>query len=541
MVKWAYSYMRFSSSEQRKGNSFERQIRGRDDYVARKGLTLDAEFVIQDAAVSAFRGVNAATGALRVFLDACERRRIRPGSYLIVENLDRLSRDEILDAVMLFLGILKHGVTLVTVFPEQEFSKENLDMARLVLAVAELARGHGESVAKSERSHSNWEKRRRNIANEVLTARKPSWLDLKDGEFVLDAAKAATVRRIFQMAVDGHGIGSIAKRFNRESVPTISKAKHWHDSYVYKVLTNRACIGEFQPRVLKIENVERAGRPARKMKTFQPVGPPLKDYFPAVVKDEVFFRTQQAMKLRCRTGGRICNGVNNLFTGLVVGTDGTTYSLRPRNSHNYLVRATVTAGLVKDVPAVPYLPFERAMLKWLREVTIDLDERGVDVQGLQARKEDLEGRIGTLVDEMRAGKNLKRAAVLLDEWETELEQVTQELEQAVVPRRNQLGHAQNLLALLDNAEETSREPLRLQIKQQLKLLVKQIMVEVEGKVRTKNKKVHCTIEFKNGVKRRIWFQTGKDEVTNGLWSPDGRVPIDDMLQFLASSAESDPT
>src|SRR5205807_2466605 len=109
-------------------------------------------------AVSAFHGTNAATGALRGFLDACEESRIRPGSYLIIENLDRLSRDETLSAVSLFLSILQHGITLVTIFPEQEFSAENLDMARLVLAVAEMSRGHSESLAKSVRSKSNWEK-----------------------------------------------------------------------------------------------------------------------------------------------------------------------------------------------------------------------------------------------------------------------------------------------------------------------------------------------------------------------------------------------
>ena len=132
MLTLAYSYLRFSSTEQRKGNSFDRQIRGRDAYIAKKGLTLDTSLVLDDAGVSAFRGTNAATGKLRSFLDACEEKRIRPGSYLIVENLDRLSRDETLDAVMLFLGILNHGIIVVTLFPEQEFSKKNLDRKSVV-------------------------------------------------------------------------------------------------------------------------------------------------------------------------------------------------------------------------------------------------------------------------------------------------------------------------------------------------------------------------------------------------------------------------
>ncbi|MCZ2341516.1 MAG: hypothetical protein LC104_06930 [Bacteroidales bacterium] len=61
--------------------------------------------------------MNASTGALKGFLDACKSGRVRPGSYLILENLDRLSKDEIVEAAMLFLNILKKNITLVTGFP----------------------------------------------------------------------------------------------------------------------------------------------------------------------------------------------------------------------------------------------------------------------------------------------------------------------------------------------------------------------------------------------------------------------------------------
>jgi hypothetical protein len=276
---------------------------------------------------------------------------------------------------------------------------------------------------------------------------------------------------------------------------------------------------------------------AHKVKRFQPIGQPLKNYYPSVVPDEDFFKAQQALKVRSRTGGRSCNGVNNLFTGLTVADDGTTYSLRPRNYHLYLVRRSVMDGLAKDVPAVPYLPFERAMLRWLREVKVNVDDGGPDLQALQARKEDLERRIGELMEGMRSGKNLQRAMTLLDEWETELAGVTQELELASIPKTNQLGHTQNLIALLDNADEAGRESLRRQIKQQLKLLVSKIVVHVEGKPRTKNKKVDCTIYFKNGVERRIWFQTGKQAVSDGLWTADGTFPMEDMDAFTVMMLE----
>ena len=80
MQPLAYSYLRFSSTEQRKGNSIQRQLGDRDAYVARRELTLDNSFSVEDRGVSAFHGENAATGVLRRFLDACNQIALSPAA-----------------------------------------------------------------------------------------------------------------------------------------------------------------------------------------------------------------------------------------------------------------------------------------------------------------------------------------------------------------------------------------------------------------------------------------------------------------------------
>src|SRR4051812_33842997 len=86
MTARAYSYERFSSTEQGKGHGLRRQIERRDAYLARRGLTLDTTLRLSDPGVSAYRGRNATDGALGVFLELVRAGRIPPGSYLIVEN-----------------------------------------------------------------------------------------------------------------------------------------------------------------------------------------------------------------------------------------------------------------------------------------------------------------------------------------------------------------------------------------------------------------------------------------------------------------------
>src|SRR4051812_46296558 len=112
MTTTAYSYCRFSSERQRKGDSIRRQIEAARVYAKAQGWTLDDS--LRDEGVSAFKGKNAATGALKRFLDRIEDGTVKPKSRLLVESLDRLSRNDVTDALQLFIGIIKSGIEVIT-------------------------------------------------------------------------------------------------------------------------------------------------------------------------------------------------------------------------------------------------------------------------------------------------------------------------------------------------------------------------------------------------------------------------------------------
>ena len=90
-MKKAYSYIRFSTPEQRKGNSLERQLDRTRNYCAQNGLTLD-ESLKADDGYFAFRGTNIKKGSLGQFLAMVKRGEVPTGTALVIENLDRLSR-----------------------------------------------------------------------------------------------------------------------------------------------------------------------------------------------------------------------------------------------------------------------------------------------------------------------------------------------------------------------------------------------------------------------------------------------------------------
>jgi DNA invertase Pin-like site-specific DNA recombinase len=110
-VTTVFSYVRFSSRKQTDGDSLRRQLELPRAYCARRNWTL-SEKTYEDLGVSAFRGENALVGNLGEFLRAIESRTVPPGSVLIVESLDRITRQGIDAGYDLIKRILRTGTLL---------------------------------------------------------------------------------------------------------------------------------------------------------------------------------------------------------------------------------------------------------------------------------------------------------------------------------------------------------------------------------------------------------------------------------------------
>src|SRR5262249_11140635 len=126
-VKRAFSYLRFSDRKQAKGDSKRRQLEWGPALCGTKGRGLDENLSIQDLGVSAFRGGKARKGQLAAFLKAIKSGRVVPGDVLLVEALDRLTREDIDPAWELFRSILKSGVEVYTREPERHYGKADLN------------------------------------------------------------------------------------------------------------------------------------------------------------------------------------------------------------------------------------------------------------------------------------------------------------------------------------------------------------------------------------------------------------------------------
>lgn len=148
-----YSYTRFSDPKQALGHSADRQLQYAKTWAAERGLILDESLSLKDEGLSAFHQQHIKQGALGVFLLAVDEGRIPPGSVLIVEGLDRLSRAEPIQAQAQLAQIINAGITVVTASDGREYNREKLKAQPmdLVYSLLVMIRAHEESDTKSKR------------------------------------------------------------------------------------------------------------------------------------------------------------------------------------------------------------------------------------------------------------------------------------------------------------------------------------------------------------------------------------------------------
>lgn len=344
--KLAISYTRFSSDAQRGGTSIARQLQLADAWVEKNGYYFDDRFMFSDPAVSG-TGDHKRKGALGVLLDMVARGDVPRGTPLVVEEIDRLTREPMLKAIKTVLAdLIGGGVPIVTLGGNPTFYDEESIESGLIYKLIGEIQGANEYVAKLGRRVSAARERHREQAQDPnvkrLLSRLPDWLEYnaaaqklikehalrqeesggrRERRPVLYAHKhlrlvkgaKATINRLFDLWLDeGLGAHRIAralnddpaswrppgrKRTNKVTGKVEAVPAMWRTSYIGKLFRDRRLIGEFTPL---LRNKKEDGTIDRPKAT-----DPIPDYFPRVLSEEKWARAQsKAEALRAKREAR---------------------------------------------------------------------------------------------------------------------------------------------------------------------------------------------------------------------------------------------
>lgn len=321
----AYSYVRFSNTKQELGDSLRRQVKGAEVYCEKHGLDLHP-VSYRDLGVSAFKRKNVEKGALAAFIEAVKTGKVEKGSYLIIEQFDRLSRAEVDVALRLLLDLVHSGIVLVTLVDEKVWDRDAVkDIGNLILAIVFMSRANNESAAKANRLSEVWGEKKRLAAasGKIMTRECPNWLRVNDDKtaFIVLEDRAESVRKVFDMRITGHGIVATVNRANKEGWPVPGKGETWHTSLVGRILNSRAVLGEYQPHKSAEEGGPRVA-----------IGDTVQNYYPAVIDENTFLRAQAARERKGQFPGRRDLSYKNWLQGLLKCSCGQSFVRKNKQS-----------------------------------------------------------------------------------------------------------------------------------------------------------------------------------------------------------------
>ena len=289
----AISYQRFSRAEQAYGTSEERQGTNTLEYCKKMGFHLLDVFF--DRGVSGFKGRHRRKGRLADLIATARQGKMKPGTALIVENLDRLSRETVNIALQQFLELInEHKFEIHTLSDGRIYNSTNLDLGNLVISIVSMGRAHDESSNKSKRIAFSW----KSIRNSGIASSKPgkkpmgkhpSWLEWTDGKWNIREDRASVIRYIFEELVINRRLGryEVARTLIEEKAHYWGRNSGWSAMGVKRYMTNPALIGMLSPD-----------------KSTDPDAKPVPNYYPVIINPADYEFAQNLIAARRSTGGR---------------------------------------------------------------------------------------------------------------------------------------------------------------------------------------------------------------------------------------------
>ena len=465
----AYSYIRFSSQLQEKGHSLARQTKLAEEWCLANHIELSNES-FQDLGISAYRGSNFKDGALGLFLESVKNGLISSDSFLLVEALDRLSRDKILSALNRFQEILETGITIVTLQDNKKWDKNSLnDLMNIMYSIMLMAKANSESEVKSQRIKAVKDHRKEFVRKNggILTKSVKGWMVVDNGTIKLIPERVAIVKKIFELLETGLGVSKVCQYLNDNKIPTFTGVKYWQRSMVINITWTKAVCGWLDD---------------------------IPNYYPVVITEEHYNRVKAIMAARSRKGGRADGKINVLKNLVKCNKCGTSLYRKNIRGYQYFicqgkeygVGSSLCTGYVRE----DWL--ESEVIKMVSELDLSLltdnkPDVNTIISGKQYEKTTVQKKINTLLEMVEIDGNIVSIVNKIKEYEAILQTIENDIASLSIVKVSAKDNIDKL-ALLD----INNSDHRLRLNQLLKNLVSGVFVTIK----TKNVRVmYHEVEF----------------------------------------------
>lgn len=306
----AFSYVRFSSAQQAHGASLERQQDMVAGWLHANPDHSLSDLRFEDLGVSGFKGAHL-DNAFGRLLAAVESGVIQPGDSILIEAIDRAGRLPPDKMLHLLTSITSAGVRLVSLDDGLVYDSTPSRSSNLFLLVAKCQQAWQYSDALSRRVKDAYQRKREKAkAGGGVSRRTPLWLDENNN---LIPELVPLIRQAFEDYAAGIGERRILARI-RGKHPLLETI---NPTTIKRWFNNKVAIGHWSNDHLRDKNGK---LPAR-----IPEAEDIRDVYPPVVDEELFYRVQRRLKERYKP-----KSASSLYvlSGLVVcGRCGTNFGV----------------------------------------------------------------------------------------------------------------------------------------------------------------------------------------------------------------------
>lgn len=303
----AYAYVRFSTVQQgEEGRDSEtRQTAPLAAFSKAFDVEIAPDNIVYDRGRSAFDGSNLLKGNLKDLIE-----KLQDGDFLVVESIDRLTRQRVLVGVDLIQKLLMRGIKLYTTIDKKlyEVSDPSRDLETLLLISVIAKRANEESETKSVRRKSAYKKAKDAAAatGKVFNKLSPPFgvrFDEVEQKFVELTEEADDIRKIFELLKD-FGVDETCRRINQ-----ISSRRKWTNRAVFFLLKNKMPLGT----LAVFSRLRNDGKEKRIFERY------IENYYPQIVSDYDFYSVLKAMQNRKkdRVAGRYTLNNFNIFKKVI--------------------------------------------------------------------------------------------------------------------------------------------------------------------------------------------------------------------------------
>ena len=236
--------------------------------------------------------------------------KLQEGDFLVVESIDRLTRQRVLVGVDMIQKLLMRGIKLYTTIDTKlyEVSDPSRDLETLLLISVIAKRANEESQTKSIRRKSAYKKAKDAAADsgKVFNKLSPPFgirYDESQQKFVEEPDEADDIRKIFELLKD-FGVDETCRRINQ-----ISTRRKWTNKAVFILIKNKMPLGT----LAVFSRLKKDGKEKRIFERF------IENYYPQTVSDFDFYSALKSIqeRKRDRVAGRYTLNNFNIFKKVV--------------------------------------------------------------------------------------------------------------------------------------------------------------------------------------------------------------------------------